>query len=242
MLCRKYHICFSFDTFFFRARNRNQRTEELQGFITLEEFMLSRQEEECQRNNNFINSTHFTPLNNDHVHFQHQNIADSSSIVQNNGMIYGSPRNVDDSTTTVPPPPRRNDVYSLNSSFDGEVSSIGSRNNSIISKFGKKSQEPSCLQTNNSSKNNNYESQQKHSISLIHGEPSYNQGCGVTDNQMNFSTLDYGERLKPQPWVKTLECGVTNTEFNRRVLRNEGNSMNKHLFHIINLKSINFLS
>ncbi|OXU26706.1 hypothetical protein TSAR_000117 [Trichomalopsis sarcophagae] len=221
-----------------RSRSsRNQRPEELQGFITLEEFMLSRQEEECQRtaNNSTNNTARFTPLNNDHVHFQHRNIADGgpvSSMVQStNGMIYGSPRNGDDALPPAPPPPNppmRGDLYSSNHSFDSETSSSNSgRNETVKSKTHKKSWEPSCLQKKKPSTNNNYEGHRPYSPSVANREFTHNQANVVNDNQIGFSTLDYGDRLKPQPWARTVDTSNGNVDFQhttRRILRNDGHS------------------
>ncbi|KAJ8673001.1 hypothetical protein QAD02_004262 [Eretmocerus hayati] len=209
-----------------RSSRNNQRPEELQGFITLEEFMLARQEEECRNNN-----TRFTPLNNDHVHIQHRNIADGSlsSIVQNNGMIYGSPRNGDDALPPTPPPPNppRSEHPTSNHSFDGsEAGSYSSRCDSIKSKSSKKSWEPSCLQKKKPLANNNYESGQSYSPVVPARDPPLDQSSVTNDNPVAFSTLDYGERLKPQPWARSTECNA-NFDYRpntRRILRNEGHS------------------
>lgn len=192
--------------------------------------MLSRQEEECQRiaNNNSNNSTRFTPLNNDHVHFQHRNIAESpiNSVVQDNGMIYGSPRNGHDDLPPAPPPPNptRGELYASNHSFDSEASSNSSRNETFKTKTHKKPWEPSCLQKKKTSSNNNYEPQQPYAPSTLTRDVPYNANV-VNDVHVGFSTLDYGERLKPQPWAAHSEKN-SNTDFQhatRRVLRNEGN-------------------
>ena len=122
--------------------------------------MLARQEEECQRmvnNNANNNAARFNPLNNDHVQFQHRNLIDSNTInniVQNNGMIYGSPRNNDDMLPPAPPPPNvmRSEHYSSNHSFDDTNS-----NNSTKNKSQKKTWEPNCLQKKKQSSNLNYE-------------------------------------------------------------------------------------
>ncbi|XP_058790907.1 uncharacterized protein LOC131664065 isoform X2 [Phymastichus coffea] len=211
--------------------NRHQRPDELQGFITLEEFMLSRQEEECQRtaNNNANNSTRFTPLHNDHVHFQHRNIAESSinHVIQNNGMIYGSPRNGDDDLPPAPPPPNptRGELYASNHSFDSEASSSSSRNETAKPKTHKKPWEPSCLQKKKTSDNDNPDVQQPYGQTTPSVDLTYNVEIG-NDLHTGFSTLDYGERLKPQPWTRHTESNA-NAEFQhatRRILRNEGHS------------------
>ena len=211
--------------------------------------MQARQGEECQRNNNFNNvDTRFTPLNNDHVHFQHRNIADNSSIsnmVPNNGMIYGSPRNGEDELPPPPPPPNapRSDIYSSNHSFDSEASSTSSRNEGAKTKLHKKSSwEPSCLQKKNPSSNNNYEGHQSYSPSLPSREPQvlHNQTNTPTENQIGFSTLDYGERLKPQPWPRAMEINNASMEFQhatRRILRNDGKYLD-----LIKIKWYLFLS
>ncbi|KOC69828.1 Connector enhancer of kinase suppressor of ras 3 [Habropoda laboriosa] len=60
--------------------NRNRRPEDLQGFITLEEFMLSQQEDQRQITRNRPVSPRMTPLTSDHVHIQHRNFYDNDTI------------------------------------------------------------------------------------------------------------------------------------------------------------------
>ncbi|XP_051174533.1 probable serine/threonine-protein kinase DDB_G0282963 [Leptopilina boulardi] len=84
---------------------RSRRNDELQGFITLEEFMLSRQDEDHQRG---TPSPRFTPLTSDHVHIQHRTFDNFENgrmnfvrdIPNNNGVIYGFPKNYDENSLT----------------------------------------------------------------------------------------------------------------------------------------------
>ncbi|XP_014468751.1 PREDICTED: uncharacterized protein LOC106741360 isoform X2 [Dinoponera quadriceps] len=59
---------------------RGRRADDLQGFLTLEAFMLSQQEEDQQRPSsaNRSMSPRITPLTNDHVHIQHRNFNDNA--------------------------------------------------------------------------------------------------------------------------------------------------------------------
>ncbi|EFN72679.1 Connector enhancer of kinase suppressor of ras 3 [Camponotus floridanus] len=63
--------------------SRNRRPDDLQSFITLEEFMLSQQNEDQQRSStiNRSLSPRATPLTGDHVHVEHRNL--------NNNAAYG---------------------------------------------------------------------------------------------------------------------------------------------------------
>ncbi|XP_072755267.1 uncharacterized protein Cnk [Anoplolepis gracilipes] len=63
--------------------SRNRRPDDLQSFITLEEFMLSQQNEDQQRSStiNRSLSPRVTPLTGDHVHVEHRNL--------NNNAAYG---------------------------------------------------------------------------------------------------------------------------------------------------------
>ncbi|XP_048506093.1 uncharacterized protein LOC105688413 isoform X2 [Athalia rosae] len=74
--------------------NRSRRTDDLQGFVTLEQFMLSHQEEDRRQDaENRSISPRVTLLTSDHVHIQHRNFND---ISPNNGVIYGQTRYLDD--------------------------------------------------------------------------------------------------------------------------------------------------
>ncbi|XP_023248126.1 uncharacterized protein LOC106642128 isoform X3 [Copidosoma floridanum] len=215
--------------------NRNQRPEELQGAMTLEEFMLARQEE-CQNSssnnyNNNSNPARFTPLNNDHVHVQHRNITESlSNMVQTNGMIYGSPRNEENlmalPTEQAPPTPTRSELIAAsNRSFDSSESGSSSRTtDSIKSKSHKKSWEPNYLQKNKLSTNNNYEDCQAYSPTATRRDFTINQSNAVPDNHIGYLTVDYGERLKPQSRYRTVDSYNANADFSqasRRAVRND---------------------
>ncbi|XP_046471196.1 serine-rich adhesin for platelets [Neodiprion pinetum] len=74
--------------------SRSRRPDDLQGFVTLEQFMLSHQEEDRRQElGNRSVSPHVTLLTSDHVHIQHRNFND---ISPNNGVIYGQTRNFDE--------------------------------------------------------------------------------------------------------------------------------------------------
>lgn len=60
--------------------NRNRRPDDLQGFITLEEFMLSQQEDQRHMIRNRPVSPRITPLTSDHVHVQHRNFHDNEAV------------------------------------------------------------------------------------------------------------------------------------------------------------------
>ncbi|XP_026674146.1 uncharacterized protein LOC108630860 isoform X2 [Ceratina calcarata] len=87
--------------------SRNRRPEELQGFITLEEFMLSQQEEQRQiaRASTRPASPRITPLTSDHVHVQHRNFHDNDTVNEQfrpaidgsfNSDVYGRSKNNDE--------------------------------------------------------------------------------------------------------------------------------------------------
>lgn len=81
--------------------SRNRRPDDLQSFITLEEFMLSQQNEDQQRSStiNRSLSPHATPLTGDHVHVEHRNLNNNAAYGEqirqlndtflNNDCIYG---------------------------------------------------------------------------------------------------------------------------------------------------------
>lgn len=137
---------------------RNQRPDELQGFMTLEEFMLARQEEEFQRTN--IGSTHFTPLNNDHVQIQNayiDSLEAQSRLSNNNGMIYGSPKNVEDLLSSS----HRHHSPMQNSSTDtGEVSPFRHGSREKI-KLHKKPWDSNCFHSKKMP-NSSFDGQQTH--------------------------------------------------------------------------------
>ncbi|XP_076621719.1 connector enhancer of ksr isoform X1 [Colletes latitarsis] len=106
--------------------SRNRRPDELQGFITLEEFMLSQQEDREQITRNRSVSPRMTPLTSDHVLVQHRNFHDNGTVneqpkiatetyanndvmhgrnknngeIINNSASYGSARHMDNLHTT----------------------------------------------------------------------------------------------------------------------------------------------
>lgn len=61
------------------SNSRNRRPDDLQGFITLEEFMLSQREDRRQITRNRSVSPRMTPLTSDHVHVQHRNFHDNGT-------------------------------------------------------------------------------------------------------------------------------------------------------------------
>ncbi|KAG7205570.1 hypothetical protein KM043_007542 [Ampulex compressa] len=64
---------------------RNRRPDDLQGFITLEEFMLSQQDEEQRQiTRNRSVSPRITPLTSDHVHIQHKNFHEGGMAGEQN--------------------------------------------------------------------------------------------------------------------------------------------------------------
>ncbi|KAL7295304.1 hypothetical protein TKK_0011338 [Trichogramma kaykai] len=213
--------------------NRNRRPDELQGFITLEAFMLARQEEECQRVANNINSNnssepnHFTPLNNDHVHFQHRNIANSANVVQNNGMIYGSPRNVINGMPSVPTSSTI-EHHSSNRSFDSESRNNSHRANEVIGP--RTSRQSNELNSSQPGRPNDKDLQQQ---KLLQNRTNQEQDVqhrqaqqsnAINGNEINFSTLDYGERLKPQAWLRAPDSNSVDPNFQhdpRKVFRNK---------------------
>ncbi|XP_053997154.1 uncharacterized protein LOC128886368 [Hylaeus anthracinus] len=83
--------------------SRNRRPDELQNFITLEEFMLLQQEDRGQITRNRSVSPRMTPLTSDHVHVQHRNFHDNGTvneqskittdITANNDIVHGRNKN-----------------------------------------------------------------------------------------------------------------------------------------------------
>nr|XP_012216845.1 PREDICTED: uncharacterized protein LOC105668809 isoform X1 [Linepithema humile] len=70
--------------------SRSRRLDDLQGFITLEEFMLAQQDEDQRQN--MINrslSSRVTPLTSDHVHVQHRNLNDNDTIYNEQVRLLG---------------------------------------------------------------------------------------------------------------------------------------------------------
>ena len=204
--------------------------------------MLARQAEECQRQTTdnpsvpTSPSRSFTPLNNDHVQVQHTNVTDSANVMQNNGMIYGSPRNGEEKWSVPLSPaitPIQSRIESSNRSFDSEASSTSSRSETNKPKNSNKSWETNSVQTK-TMMSNNYEVHQQLSIQNQNQEPKIHhrqQSSIGNDGEIGFSTLDYGERLKPQPnWSRSVESTNTEAEFQRaprRVLWNDGMDLNE---------------
>ncbi|XP_050474912.1 uncharacterized protein LOC126865973 isoform X2 [Bombus huntii] len=92
--------------------NRNRRAEDLQGFITLEEFMLLQQEDQRQMTKTRPVSPRMTPLTSDHVHVQHRNFHDNETVNEQS-------RFVSDGTFN-------NDVYIRNKNSDEVVNNAAS--------------------------------------------------------------------------------------------------------------------
>nr|XP_031838003.1 uncharacterized protein LOC116429322 [Nomia melanderi] len=85
----------------------SRRPEELQGFITLEEFMLSQQDDRRPIIRNRPASPHITPLTSDHVHVQHRNFHDNGTVT--------------DQSKTVTDTAVSNDITHARSKANGEV-------------------------------------------------------------------------------------------------------------------------
>ncbi|KOX71740.1 Connector enhancer of kinase suppressor of ras 3 [Melipona quadrifasciata] len=91
--------------------NRNRRPEDLQGFVTLEEFMLQ-QEDQRQMTKSRSISPRITPLISDHVHVQHRNFLDNETVSEQS-------RHVADGISN-------NDVYAQNKNSDEVVNNTAS--------------------------------------------------------------------------------------------------------------------
>ncbi|KAK9307975.1 hypothetical protein QLX08_001882 [Tetragonisca angustula] len=94
-----------------RTTDRNRRPEDLQGFITLEEFMLQ-QEDQRQMTKSRSISPRITPLISDHVHVQHRNFHDNETVNEQS-------RHVADGISN-------NDVYAQNKNSDEVVNNTAS--------------------------------------------------------------------------------------------------------------------
>ncbi|OAD58012.1 Connector enhancer of kinase suppressor of ras 3, partial [Eufriesea mexicana] len=97
--------------------NRNRRPEDLQGFITLEEFMLLQQEDQRQMTRTRPVSPRMTPLTSDHVHIQHKNFYDNETISEQSRLIDGG----------------FNDIYTRNKNNDEMV------NNTVLCGYSRNS-------------------------------------------------------------------------------------------------------
>jgi hypothetical protein len=216
---------------FFRCKSNhnNQQPDELQGFITLKEFMLSRKDDEYIHtiNNNNDNTARCTPMNNDHAHVQNQNVITDSSvhcIVQNNGMIYGSPKNGDDVLPQSAVPTNLSYIETCFSShnFDSEGrSTLSGRNKSMKTESHKKSSKFYNLQIKKST--NNYCEKHQPCLQILDNNMHDHISAG-NDNQIRFSTLDYGERLKPQPWPRDTASNNSDKDMQytlQRILKND---------------------
>jgi len=70
------------------TNNRTRRSDDLQNFVTLEEFMLSQQDEDQRQSTmNRSVSPRTTPLINDHVHVQHRNFNDNAIYSEQNRQL-----------------------------------------------------------------------------------------------------------------------------------------------------------
>jgi len=69
---------------------RNRRLDDLQSFITLEEFMLAQQDEDQRQNTiNRSLSPRVTPLISDHVHVQYRNLNDNDAMYNEQARLLG---------------------------------------------------------------------------------------------------------------------------------------------------------
>ncbi|XP_015436099.1 PREDICTED: LOW QUALITY PROTEIN: uncharacterized protein LOC107191550 [Dufourea novaeangliae] len=142
--------------------SRNRRPDELQGFITLEEFMLSQQDDRGQVTRNRSVSPHITPLTSDHVHVQHRNFHDSGTVneqskttteaVISNNVVHARSKNngeVVNATTSYGYARNTDSLHARQ--LSGDFDSERSENRGESSKYStqKKSSEPSYMHKRN---------------------------------------------------------------------------------------------
>ncbi|XP_076765347.1 connector enhancer of ksr isoform X2 [Xylocopa sonorina] len=207
--------------------NRNRRLEDLQGFITLEEFMLSQQEEQRQMTRTRPVSPRITPLTSDHVHVQHRNFYDNETIneqsrpdivggfnndvharsrnndeMANNTNTYGYSRNMDNFNT-----PRRCSGDSERNEHKGDSSkhSIHKKSNEFCYVNKKKSVDGS-------------NSQQMKSCNLPHCKSLAFEQKQL--NSLSYSKSDIAERSERQ---STVSC-----EYNTNIYTNQAQSISNH--------------
>ncbi|XP_029047908.2 uncharacterized protein LOC114878351 isoform X2 [Osmia bicornis bicornis] len=104
-----------------RTADRSRRPDDLQGFITLEEFMLSQQEDQRQIARNRSMSPRVTPLSSDHIHIQHRSFYDNETINEHARVVTDVGFNND---TTVYSRNKNNDETVNNSTLYGHSRNI----------------------------------------------------------------------------------------------------------------------
>nr|XP_033332799.1 uncharacterized protein LOC117224168 [Megalopta genalis] len=141
--------------------SRNRRPEELQGFITLEEFMLSQQDDRRPVTRNRSVSPHITPLTSDHVHVQHRNLHDSGTVTDqsktvtdtavNNDVVHARSKANSDVNNTITYGYTRNmdTLHTRQFSGDFELERYENRGESSKYPVQKKSSESSYMQKRN---------------------------------------------------------------------------------------------
>ncbi|XP_076683432.1 connector enhancer of ksr isoform X3 [Andrena cerasifolii] len=171
--------------------SRNRRPDDLQGFITLEEFMLSQREDRRQITRNRSVSPRMTPLTSDHVHVQHRNFHDNGTAnteaAANNDVAYARSKTNDEVANNTTPSygyMRNIDNSHAARQLSGDFDSERNENKGESSKFSvhKKSSEFNCahkkktqdglssrhVKSYDSTHSRNVTNDQKRSTSLYH--------------------------------------------------------------------------
>ncbi|XP_076238407.1 connector enhancer of ksr [Calliopsis andreniformis] len=180
-----------------RYSNSRTRRPDDQGFITLEEFMLSQREDRRQVTRNRSVSPRITPLTSDHVHVQHRNFYD-------NGMVNEPPRNATEAVSNEVIHVRsKNNEEAANSASYGYTRNIDNSNlmrqlsgdfeteNRDLSKFlgHKKSSELNCVHKKKTL--NGLNSHPSHSKSVTSEQKYPGPSYRVERSERQGATEDY---------------------------------------------------
>ncbi|XP_066584052.1 uncharacterized protein [Prorops nasuta] len=228
--------------------SRGRRPEDLHGFITLEEFMLSQQDDEQRRlAYNLSTSSHMTPLTNDHVHIQHKNFNETAVLNEqlNSSIIYGPIKNIEEM------PSSSNNVYyghskvseTLHSSNASNFELYGTRieardeagSEKSLTRCGnfikKKSWESNYNQKRRSSENSNVptskQNNKKHMLSINTTKletPDYNNESPYEHHGHNVHSLNNTHNFKPADYSQANDRYLFNDlePLQRRLIRHDG--------------------
>ncbi|CAK9807188.1 Connector enhancer of kinase suppressor of ras 3 [Anthophora plagiata] len=212
-----------------RTTDRNRRPEDLQGFITLEEFMLSQQEDQRQITRNRPVSPRMTPLTSDHIHIQHRNFHDNEAVNEQsrivvdasyNNDVHTRSRNSDEvvNNTTSYGYSRNVDNFHTTRQFSGDFDSERNEHKGESSKYlvHKKSNE-SCYVSKKKSAEG-FNSQQI--------KPCNSPYCkNVANEQKLLSSLYHN---KPDIVEKADKQMSTTNEYNSNAYINQAQASNNH--------------
>lgn len=206
--------------------NKNRRPEDVQGIITLEEFMLLPQEDQRQVARTRVASPRMTPLTNDHVHIQHRNFHDNETINEQSKIVADGDFNNDVHTRN-----KNNDEVMMNTvlydysrnmdnihtmrQFSGDLDSKKREYKELSKPVHKKSNELCYIDKKKLSDGLNF--QQMKSCNSIH--------CKTITDERQITSLSHN---KPDTIDRSKRQVSLTCEYNTNIYINQAQSSSNH--------------